>query len=115
MKKLFTFAIICLTLTITSCKKQESLRKEEVVNYVKNIYKPFAAQQISDKIAELLTPADINAEVKIIYQTIENLHKACPNNTGDWYFTGDYPTPGGNKVVNKAFINYMEGNNERAY
>lgn len=96
-------------------KEQENLPKEQIVNYVKEIYKPFTAQEISDKIAEMLTPADIQAEVRIVYQTIEDLHTACPGNTGDWYFTGDYPTPGGNKVVNKAFINFIEGKNERAY
>tara|TARA_B110000037_G_scaffold223182_1_gene303386 strand:+ start:7973 stop:9874 length:1902 start_codon:yes stop_codon:yes gene_type:complete len=104
-----------LTETYELCKAQEELKKEQIENYVKNIYRPFTAQAISDKVAELLTPPDINAEVKIIYQSIENLHIACPNHTGDWYFTGDYPTPGGNKVVNKAFINYMEGSSERAY
>eukprot|EP01041_Mallomonas_annulata_P021475 gene21475-41539_t len=97
------------------CKEQAHLPKEEIKNFVKEIYKPFAPQEISDKIAELLTPKNINAKVKIIYQTIENLHEACPNHLGDWYFTGDYPTPGGNKVVNTAFINYVEGKNERAY
>lgn len=97
------------------CKEQAHLPKEEIKNFVKEIYKPFAPQEISDKIAELLTPKSINAKVKIIYQTIENLHEACPNHLGDWYFTGDYPTPGGNKVVNTAFINYVEGKNERAY
>ena len=97
------------------CKAQESLPKEEVVNYVQEVYKPFTADQISKKIAELLTPQDMQAEVDIIYQSIENLHASCPNHQGDWYFTGNYPTPGGNKVVNKAFINYMEGKNERAY
>ncbi len=96
-------------------KEQENLPKEQIVNYVKEIYKPFTAQEISDKIAEMLTPSDIQAEVRIVYQTIEDLHTACPGNTGDWYFTGDYPTPGGNKVVNKAFINFIEGKNERAY
>ncbi|MBL4653006.1 MAG: amidophosphoribosyltransferase [Flavobacteriales bacterium] len=96
-------------------KAQESLPKEEVVNYVKDIYKPFTADEISAKISELLTPEGVNAEVEIIYQSLEGLHKACPNHTGDWYFSGDYPTPGGNKVVNKAFINYVEGKNERAY
>jgi len=101
--------------TYKKCKSQESFPKEQIINYVKDIYKPFTAEQISDKIAELLTPKDINAEVKIVYQTIENLHKSCPNHLGDWYFTGNYPTPGGNKVVNKAFINYIEGSNERAY
>ncbi len=89
--------------------------KEEIVNYVKDIYKPFTPEQVSQKIAELLTDPDINAEVKIVYQSIDNLHKACPDDLGDWYFTGDYPTPGGNKVVNTSFINYIEGNNVRAY
>ena len=97
------------------CKAQQHLPKEEIKNYVKAIYKPFTAQEISDKIALLLTPSTINAKVEIIYQSIENLHEACPNHLGDWYFTGDYPTPGGNKVVNTAFINFIEGKNERAY
>jgi amidophosphoribosyltransferase len=97
------------------CKQQENLPKEEIKNYVKEIYKPFTAQEISNKIAELLTPPNIKAKVEIVYQSIENLHEACPNHLGDWYFTGDYPTPGGNKVVNTAFINYMEGKNQRAY
>lgn len=96
-------------------KAQETLPKERIVNVVKDIYAPFTDDQISDKIAEMLTPEGINAEVHIVYQTVENLHKACPDNLGDWYFTGDYPTPGGNKVVNRAFINFMEGRNERAY
>jgi len=87
----------------------------EQVNVVKDIYRPFTAQQISEKIAELLTPPDINAEVRIVYQGIEGLRSACPGHTGDWYFTGDYPTPGGNRVVNRAFINYCEGKNVRAY
>ncbi len=97
------------------CKEQEHLPKEEVVNHVKDIYRPFTAEQISAKIAEMLTENDINAEIRIIYQTIEDLHEALPNDKGDWYFTGNYPTPGGNKVVNKSFINYIEGKNERAY
>lgn len=96
-------------------KAQLGLPKEEVVNYVKEIYAPFTDEEISDKIAELLKHKDINAEIKIIYQSVEGLHKAVPNNTGDWYFTGNYPTPGGNKVVNQAFINYIEGKNVRAY
>jgi amidophosphoribosyltransferase len=87
----------------------------EQENVVKDIYRPFTAQQVSDKIAELLTPADINAEVKLVFQSIEGLHAACPEHSGDWYFTGNYPTPGGNRVVNRAFINYMEGRNVRAY
>ena len=96
-------------------KAQQNLPKEEIVNYIKEIYKPFSAEQVSDKIAELVTEHDISAEVKIIYQGIETLHKAIPHHTGDWYFTGDYPTPGGNKVVNQSFINYIEGKNTRAY
>jgi amidophosphoribosyltransferase len=97
------------------CKQQQNLPKEEIVNYVREIYKNFTAEQISAKIAELLKPSDCKAEVEIVYQTIENLHKACPNDLGDWYFTGNYPTPGGNRVVNSSFINFMEGKNQRAY
>jgi amidophosphoribosyltransferase len=96
-------------------KAQMLLPADQNVNLVKRIYEPFTDEEISNKITELLRPSNIQAETKIIYQTVENLHKACPDHTGDWYFTGNYPTPGGNKVVNKAFINYMEGNNERAY
>jgi amidophosphoribosyltransferase len=97
------------------CKKQEDLHDNDVVNFVTEIYAPFQPQEISDKIAELLSSPEINAEVKIIFQTVENLHIACPKNLGDWYFTGDYPTPGGNRVVNKAFMNFYEGKNARAY
>ncbi len=97
------------------CKAQENLPKEEVMNYVTEIYKPFTPEEVSDKISEQLTPEGMNAEVKIVFQTVENLHVACPENNGDWYFTGDYPTPGGNKVVNTSFINYVEGNTKRAY
>lgn len=97
------------------CKAQEHLKDEEVVNHVTEIYKPFHPQEISDRIAEMLSSPSIKAKVKIIFQSVENLHAACPKNTGDWYFTGDYPTPGGNRVVNKAFINYYEGNDARAY
>jgi len=97
------------------CKEQENLPKEEIVNYVKEIYRPFKAEEVSAKIAELLKPDDCVADVEIIYQTIENLHLACPNDTGDWYFTGNYPTPGGNKVVNTSFINFIEGKDGRAY
>ena len=96
-------------------KEQQNLPKEQIVNYVKEIYKPFTAQEISDKIAEMLRNSEIKAEVKIVYQSVENLHEACPGSKGDWYFTGNYPTPGGNKVVNTSFINYMESRNERAY
>ena len=97
------------------CKEQENQPKEQMVNHVKAIYKPFTPEQISEKIAMLVTSKDIKAEVNVIFQSIENLHFACPNNKGDWYFTGDYPTPGGYKVVNKSFINFIEGKNERAY
>ena len=97
------------------CKSQIKLPKEEMQNYVKEIYSPFTAKQISSKISSILTPKDVNSEVEIIYQSIEDLHVSCPNHTGDWYFTGDYPTPGGNKVVTKAFINFIEGNKARAY
>ncbi|OFX29093.1 MAG: amidophosphoribosyltransferase [Bacteroidetes bacterium GWA2_32_17] len=96
-------------------KAQQNKPKEEIVNYVKLIYKPFTAEEISEKITQLLKPKDIKADIKIIYNSIENLHKAIPNHTGDWYFTGDYPTPGGNMVVNNSFINYIEGRNQRAY
>jgi amidophosphoribosyltransferase len=97
------------------CKDQINFPKEEMVNHVKDIYNPFSAEQISKKISQILTPKDTRAEVEIIYQGIEDLHIACPNHTGDWYFSGNYPTPGGNKVVTKAFINYVEGRNKRAY
>lgn len=101
--------------TYKKCKEQENLPKEEVVNYVKEIYKPFTVEEISKKIAELLTPEKMDAEVELVYQTVENLHAACPENNGDWYFTGNYPTPGGNKVVNTSFINYVEGKHKRSY
>ena len=97
------------------CLSQVDLPKEQVQNYVKEIYAPFTDEEISVKIAQLLTPISMKSKVEIIYQSVENLHIACPDNLGDWYFTGDYPTPGGNKVVNKAFINWMEKRNERAY
>ena len=91
------------------------MAKEEQVNQVREIYRPFTAEQVSAKISELLTPKEISAEVEIIYQSIEDLHQAIPNDKGDWYFTGNYPTPGGNRVVNQSFVNYIEGKNERAY
>ena len=97
------------------CKAQENYEDSEVENFVKEIYAPFSATQISEKIANLLSADEITAEVKIIYQTIENLHHACPKNLGDWYFTGNYPTYGGNRVVNQAFINFYEGRRKRAY
>lgn len=97
------------------CKASLSLPKPEMINHVKEIYKPFTPQEISNKIAKIITPKGTVAAVEVIYQSLENLHIACPNHLGDWYFSGDYPTPGGNKVVNKAFINWKEGNNLRAY
>jgi amidophosphoribosyltransferase len=97
------------------CKAQENLKDNEVVNFVTEIYAPFQPQEISDKIAQMLTDVSVKAEVKIIFQTVENLHIACPKNLGDWYFTGDYPTPGGNRVVNRAFMNFYEGKDARAY
>jgi amidophosphoribosyltransferase len=97
------------------CKQQQNLPKEEIVNYVQEIYSKFTPEQVSAKIAELLKPEDCNAEVEIVYQSIDNLHKACPNDLGDWYFTGNYPTPGGNRVVNSSFINFVEGKDQRAY
>lgn len=97
------------------CKLQEGMPKEEVENHVKRIYEPFTDEEISAKMAELLRPADLKADLEIMFQTIDDLHLACPGHKGDWYFSGNYPTPGGNKVVNKAFINFVEGKNERAY
>ena len=97
------------------CKAQSHLADHEVQNFVKEIYEPFEPQEISDKIAELLTPSEVRAKVTVLYQTIEDLHLSCPNHPGDWYFTGDYPTPGGNRVVNKSFMYYVEGRTERAY
>jgi amidophosphoribosyltransferase len=84
-------------------------------NVVRQLYKPFTPEEISDKIAQLITPENFTIPVEVIYQTVEDLHLCCPTNTGDWYFTGNYPTPGGNKVCNKAFVNYMEGKNVRGY
>ena len=104
-----------ITSVYNKCKAQLLLPKNKMINCVKEIYKPFTADQISKKISELLTPKNINAKIEIIYQSIEDLHDSCPNHNGDWYFTGDYPTPGGNKVVNQSFVNYIEGNNSRAY
>ena len=99
----------------TKCKAQSLLPKEEIKNFVKLVYKPFSPDRISEKISELVTGPEIHAQVDVVFQTIENLHKAAPDHTGDWYFTGNYPTPGGNKVVNNAFINYYEGVKGRAY
>ncbi len=97
------------------CLTQVALSDDKVVNYVKEVYAPFSDEEISDKIRDLLLPKSFASEVAVIFQTVDNLHKACPKNLGDWYFTGDYPTNGGNRVVNRAFINFYEGNKERAY
>jgi amidophosphoribosyltransferase len=105
----------CLNELLIKCKdlhRNNQLHKE---NVVKQLYNQFTAEEISAKIAQLITPPGLDIPVDVIFQTIENLHKSCPNNLGDWYFTGNYPTPGGNKVVNKAFMNYMEGKNVRGY
>ncbi len=97
------------------CKEQQKLKDNEVVNHVKELYASFTDEEISDKIAEIISDTTIKAKVKLIFQSVADLHKACPKNLGDWYFTGEYPTPGGNRVVNKAYINFYEGNPERAY
>lgn len=102
-----------ITSTYKKCKAQEDWKKEDVVNYVKEIYAPFTDEEISDKIAEMITGPEIKAEVKLVYQSIEGLHNAIPNHSGDWYFSGNYPTPGGNKMVNQAFINWYEGNPDK--
>jgi amidophosphoribosyltransferase len=96
-------------------KAQEDLPKEEMRNVVTELYEIYDQEEISDEIARIVTPPGIKPAVKVIYQTLDNLHIACPDHTGDWYFSGDYPTPGGNRVVNRAFINYMEGKDVRAY
>jgi len=97
------------------CKRQTALEDNEVHNFVKDLYAEFTDEQISNKIAQLISDTTVKAEVKTIFQSVEDLHHACPNNLGDWYFTGNYPTAGGNRVVNRAYINFYEGNNERAY
>jgi amidophosphoribosyltransferase len=97
------------------CKKQLTLKDSEVVNYVKELYAPFTDEEISDKISEIISNDTINAKVKVIFQSVDDLHKACPKNLGDWYFTGNYPTQGGNRVVNRAYVHFFEGNRTRAY
>ena len=104
-----------LTELLQKCRELQSNNQLHTENIVRQLYKPFSLDQISNKIAELITPKDIKIPVSVIYQTIESLHEACPTNLGDWYFTGNYPTPGGNRVCNKAFMNYMEGKNVRGY
>lgn len=105
----------CLQEIYERCKELQRMGQLHTENVVRQVYKPFTPEQISDKIAQLITPKEVNLPVQVIYQTIESLHKSCPTNTGDWYFTGNYPTPGGNRVVNQAFINFMEGKNVRGY
>jgi amidophosphoribosyltransferase len=104
-----------LTQALEKIKELQRNNKLHTENVVRSIYKPFTTHEISDKIAELITPKGVDIDVHVIYQTIEDLHDSCPTNTGDWYFTGNYPTPGGNKVVNKAFLNYMDGKDVRGY
>ena len=100
---------------LDKCKVMQRNNKLHTENIVRQVYKPFTLDEISSKIANLITPKELDIPVDVIYQTIETLHEACPNNLGDWYFTGNYPTPGGNRVCNKAFMNYMEGKNVRGY
>ena len=104
-----------LTDTLARCKELQRTNQLHTENLVREIYKPFSLKEISRKIAELVTPKDVDIPIQVIYQTIESLHEACPTNTGDWYFTGNFPTPGGNRVCNKAFMNYMDGKNVRGY
>jgi len=104
-----------IDLVYAKCKQQQNLGDAEIQNFVKEIYEPFTDQEISNKIAEMLKTDDIKSGIEVIYQTVDNLHKAIPEHLGDWYFTGDYPTPGGNRVVNSAFMNYYEGSDARAY
>ena len=107
--------INCLKELWDRCKEMQRNHQLQTENVVKQVYKQFATEEISTKIAELITPKDLKIPVEVIFQSIETLHKSCPSNLGDWYFTGNYPTPGGNRVVNKAFMNYMEGKNVRGY
>jgi amidophosphoribosyltransferase len=104
-----------LTDLLARCKELQRNNQLHTENLVRQIYKPFTLEEISQKIATLITPPELQIPVDVIYQTIETLHEACPNNKGDWYFTGNYPTPGGNRVCNKALINYLEGKNVRGY
>lgn len=104
-----------IDLVYEKCKNQENLAKSKIENYVSEIYAPFSYHEVSEEISRLLTPPEVTCPVEILFQELDGLHQACPNHPGDWYFSGKYPTPGGNRVVNKAFINYYEGKNERAY
>ena len=100
---------------VEKCKEMQRNNQLHTENVVRQLYKPFTTEEISAKIAQLITPPEVNIPVEVIYQSIKDLHESCPTNTGDWYFTGNYPTPGGNKVCNKAFLNFMEGKNVRGY
>ena len=100
---------------LKKCKELQRNNQLHTENLVRQIYKPFSVEEISNKIAQLISPEEITIPVHVIYQSIESLHEACPNNKGDWYFTGNYPTPGGNRVCNKAFMNYMQGKDVRGY
>ena len=104
-----------IDLVYAKCKQQKDLGDDQIQNFVKEIYEPFTNEEISNKIAEMLKTDDIKSDIEVIYQTVDSLHKAIPEHLGDWYFTGDYPTPGGNRVVNAAFMNYYEGSDKRAY
>jgi amidophosphoribosyltransferase len=104
-----------LTELYKECKELQRTNMLHTKNVVRGVYAPFAPQEISDKIAQMITTPGLDIPVQVIYQTIEDLHDSCPTNTGDWYFTGNYPTPGGNRVCNRAFMNYMEGKNVRGY
>ena len=101
--------------TYQKIKSLDAAGELHTENVVRQLYKPFTPEEISDKIAQLITPSNVNIPVEVIYQTIEDLHECCPTNTGDWYFTGNYPTPGGNRIANRAFMNYMEKSDVRAY
>jgi amidophosphoribosyltransferase len=105
----------CLKELYVQCKELHRNNQLHTINVVRQVYKAFTNDEITKKIAQLITPPDVRIPVDVIFQTIELLHEACPNNLGDWYFTGNYPTDGGNRVVNKAFMNYMEGRNVRGY
>jgi amidophosphoribosyltransferase len=104
-----------LTDLVEKCKELKRNNRLHTENLVREVYKPFSLEELDKKIAELITPPEISVPVDVIYQTIEDLHESCPTNLGDWYFTGNYPTSGGNRVVNNAFLNYMEGKQVRGY
>ena len=110
-----TFKVDALKEIYKKCVQENKKKTTQIRNVVKEVYNPFTDDQISKEISRMLKDKDIDSDVEVVFQSIDNLHKACPNHLGDWYFSGDYPTPGGNKVVNRAFINYYEGLKVRAY